>query len=77
MLSVMESEGEECEIGDYVGVFEAPENILAGLRADVRDHRHACDGRPLPYMDLLTRFRSRIPFADVFETLNKVQRNGF
>lgn len=77
MLSAIESEGEECELGDYVGVFEALETLLVGLHADVRDNRHAFDGQPLPYMDLLTRFRSRIPFADVLETLNKVQRNGF
>ncbi len=77
MLSAIESGGEECELVHSIGVFEALENILVGLYADVRDHRHAVGGRPLSYMDLVTRFRSRIPFADVLETLNKVKRNGF
>lgn len=77
MLSAIGSEGVECEIGDHVGGFETLETVLVGLHADMRDNRHAFDGQPLPDRDLLTRFRSQISSADVLETLNKVQRNGF
>ncbi len=76
MLSAIESEGEDCELGEYVGVFEALEQILVGLHGEICAGRHVFDGAPLPYTDLLTRFRTRIPFADILETLNQVQKGG-
>ncbi|MHB8253251.1 MAG: hypothetical protein ACYDEV_06020 [Acidiferrobacter sp.] len=77
MLSVIESEGEECELGEYIGVFESLEKTLVALHADVRGGRHAFDGTALAYADTLARFRARIPFADILETLNQVQKSGF
>ncbi|HUW97457.1 MAG TPA: hypothetical protein VMV40_01255 [Acidiferrobacter sp.] len=77
MLSVIESEGEECELGDHVEIFLALEQMLAALHADVQNGRHAFDGKALSYAALLARFRSRIPFADILDTLSLVQKGGF
>ena len=77
MLSVIESEGEDCELGEHIGVFEALEKMLVGLHGEICAGRHAFGGAPLPFADLLARFRARIPFADVLETLNQVQKGGF
>ncbi len=77
MLSVIESEGEECELGEYRGLFETLERMLVTLHGDILEGRHRFDGEPLAYADLLAKFRARIPFADVLETLNQVQRNGW
>ncbi len=76
MLSVIESEGEECELGEYVGVFEALEKMLLALHADILGGRHAFDGAPLAYSELVARFRARIPFVDVLDMLNQVQKGG-
>jgi len=77
MLSVIESEGEECELGEYVGVFETLEKMLVTLHADVQEGRHPFDGKALAYADVLTRFRPQIPFADILDTLSQVQKGGF
>lgn len=77
MLSIIESEGEECELGEYEGMFLALEKTLVALHAEIRDGRHQFGGPPLAYADLLVRFRAHIPFSDVLETLNQAQRSGF
>ena len=77
MLSVIESEGEDFEFGENAGVFEALERMLVALHAEICAGRHAFGGPPLAYAELLARFRSRIPFADVLEMLNGVQKGGF
>ncbi|WP_298134781.1 hypothetical protein [Acidiferrobacter sp.] len=77
MLSVIESEGEECELAENAGIFEALEKMLVDLHVEVCAGRHTFGGSSLAYADLLARFRSRIPFADVLEMLNTVQKGGF
>ncbi|MHB1566613.1 MAG: hypothetical protein ACYCXG_07855 [Acidiferrobacter sp.] len=77
MLSAIETEGEEFDLGPYTGVFESFEKILMTLHDDIRSGRHRFGEGDLAYADLLERYRARIPFADVLETLNSVQRQGF
>ncbi|MHB1671016.1 MAG: hypothetical protein ACYCVM_03035 [Acidiferrobacter sp.] len=76
MLSAIESEGEDCELGEYAGVFETLEKMLVGLHGEICAGRHVFGGAQLAYADLLARFRARIPFADILETLNQVQKGG-
>ncbi|WP_297390344.1 hypothetical protein [Acidiferrobacter sp.] len=76
MLSVIESEGEDFELGENAGVFEALERILVALHAEICAGRHTFGGSPLAYAELLARFRSRIPFADILEVLNTAQKGG-
>lgn len=77
MLSAIETEGEEFDLGPYTGVFESLEAILIALHDDIRAGRHRFGAGALAYADLLERYRAHIPFADVLETLNAVQRRGF
>ena len=77
MLSVIESEGEDGELGEHAGVFEVLERMLVELHAEICAGHHTFGGSALAYTELLARFRSRIPFADVLEMLNTVQKGGF
>ena len=77
MLSMIESEGEDGELGENAGVFEVLEGMLVELHDEICAGRHTFGGSSLAYADLLVRFRSRIPFADVLEMLNAVQKSGF
>ncbi|AWP23355.1 hypothetical protein C4901_08420 [Acidiferrobacter sp. SPIII_3] len=77
MLSMIESEGEDFELGENAGVFEVLERMLVALHTEICAGHHAFGGSALAYTDLLARFRSRIPFADVLEMLNTVQKDGF
>jgi len=77
MLSAIESEGEDGELGEHVGLFQTLETMLTTLHSDIGRGHHVFGGDSLAYSELLTRFRSSIPFTDILETLNQVQRSGF
>lgn len=69
MLSAIESGGKECELVHSIGVFEALGNILVGLYADVRDHRHAVGGRPPVLHGFADAFSIADPFCGRFGDL--------
>lgn len=77
MLSVIESEGEDSELGGYLGLFETLEGMLVALHAEVCARRHEFGGSELAYTELARRFRGQIPFADILDMLNQVQKDGF
>ncbi|MDA8389570.1 MAG: hypothetical protein M0Z76_02375 [Gammaproteobacteria bacterium] len=77
MLSAIETEGEEFDLGPYVGVFEALERILVGLFEEIQGGRHVFGEGSLGFTEIVERYRRQIPFADVLDMLNTVQRDGF
>lgn len=76
MLSAIETEGAELELGPCTGVFESREKILMTLHDDIRGGRDRFGGDDLACADLLERYRARIPFADGLGTPNSVKRQG-
>ncbi len=77
MLSAIEVEGEEFDLGPYVGVFEALEQVLVALFEEIQGGRHTFGEGSLGFTDILERYRRQIPFADLLDVLNAVQRRGF
>lgn len=65
-------------LSGMVPAYEALAVELRALHQAVRDGTHRfTTGRRLPLMDIVDRYPSRIPFADVLSMLNEYHMKGF
>lgn len=57
----------------YLGTLE---QMLKDLRGSMAEGRYEFGKENLPFMDIVNRFRSRIPFADLLAMINKTHKEG-
>jgi len=50
--------------------------MLTDLRSSMADGSYEFGTTDLPYMGIVNRFRSRIPFADLLAMINKTHKEG-
>jgi len=55
---------------------EPLERALRDLRASMGDGSYYFENRDLPFMRLVHRYRSAIPFAELLATINRTHREG-
>lgn len=72
-----EGDPEDSEFSDMMPVFEDLSAGLKKLHGDLLQGRHVFgDGRDLPFMAPLDKWKSRIPFFYLLTVLNTVHKQG-
>ncbi len=64
------------EMGSVPSYLEALEQMLTRLRQSMTDGSYEFGSEDLPFMDIVNRNRSRIPFADLLAMINKTHKEG-
>ena len=80
VLMCAEDEGdpEDSAFSDVLPVYEKLSSDLKKLHADILQGRLAIgQGEDLPFMPLVSAWKERIPFLDLFAALNYTYKTGF
>lgn len=64
------------EMGAIPPYLDTLEKMLGDLRAGMADGSYEFGKNDLPFMEIVNRFRSRIPFADLLAMINKTHKEG-
>lgn len=64
------------EMGAVPPYLATLEQMLKDLRRSMADGSYEFGRTDLPFMDIVNRFRSRIPFADLLAMINKTHKEG-
>ncbi len=64
------------EMGSVPAYLDTLEQILKDLRRTMAEGRYEFADTDLPYMEIVNRNRSRIPFADLLAMINKTHKEG-
>lgn len=64
------------EMGAVPTYLDTLEQMLQRLRDSMADGSYAFGDENLPFMEIVNRNRSRIPFADLLAMINKTHREG-
>ncbi|MDH3242825.1 MAG: hypothetical protein OEY27_04300 [Gammaproteobacteria bacterium] len=72
-----EGDPEDSEFSDLLPVYELLSKDLKQLHADIMQGRHVFgENRDLPFMPLVNKWKARLPFHNLFATLNLANRQG-
>ena len=64
------------EEGQRYAFLEPLEQEVRRLRASMADGSYQFENKDLPFMVIVNRFKSRIPFSDLLATINRTHREG-
>jgi len=64
------------EMGSVPPYLDTLEQALTALRKSMADGEYAFGKDDLPFMELVNRYKSRIPFADLLAMINKTHKEG-
>lgn len=64
------------DAGSDTGFLEPLEKELRRLRAAMGDGSYCFGNQDLPFMDIVNRYKSRIPFSALLAMINFTHRNG-
>lgn len=64
------------EEGARYAFLEPLEQEVVRLRASMADGSYRFENKDLPFMVIVNRFRSRIPFSDLLALINRTHREG-
>ena len=64
------------EEGARYAFVEPLEQEVRRLRASMADGSYQFENKDLPFMVIVNRFRSRIPFSDLLALINRTHREG-
>jgi len=79
ILMCAEDEGdpEDSEFSELLPLYEQLSADLKKLHAEIMQGRHAFgEDRDLPFMPVVNKFKARLPFYNLFATLNIANRQG-
>jgi hypothetical protein len=77
MCAQDEGDPEDSEFSDLLPLYEQLSADLKKLHAEVMQGTHTFGGdRDLPFMPLVNKWKERLPFHNLFATLNAVNRQG-
>jgi hypothetical protein len=77
MCAQDEGDPEDSVFSDLLPVYEQLTGDLKKLHAEVMQGRHAFGGdHDLSFMPLVNKWKERLPFYNLFETLNAVNKQG-
>ena len=57
-------------------ILEPLERALTQLRQSMADGDYHFENKDLPFMDLVKRYRSKLPIAELLATINRTHREG-
>jgi len=64
------------EMGAVPSYLEVLDQIIKSLRQSMADGSYEFGSDDLPFMEIVNRNRSRIPFADLLAMINKTHKEG-
>jgi hypothetical protein len=77
MCSQDEGDPEDSEFSELLPVYERLSQDLKKLHAEIMQGRHAFgENQDLPFMPLVNKWKDRLPFYNLFATLNIANRQG-